>query len=92
MQMARLIGTTVLRRKFRRVSAVACDRRARLDPAPAAVRASLAARLAPILSCIFIWAGGSLAWSQTAGVEERGPRLVSVKPLALLRLPKAGQV
>jgi pilus assembly protein CpaC len=72
MQMARLIGTTVLRRKFRRVSAVACDRRARLDPAPAAVRASLAARLAPILSCIFIWAGGSLACSQTAGVEELG--------------------
>jgi pilus assembly protein CpaC len=72
MQMARSIGTTVLRRKFRRVSAVACDRRARLDPAPAAVRGSLAARLAPILSCIFTWAGGSLAWSQTAGVEELG--------------------
>ena len=72
MQMARLIGTTVLRRKFRRGSAIAGDRRARLDPAPAAVRASLAARLAPILSCIFIWAGGSLAWGQTAGVEELG--------------------
>ena len=32
MQMARSIGTTVLRRKFRRGSAIAGDRRARLNP------------------------------------------------------------
>ncbi|HME85301.1 MAG TPA: type II and III secretion system protein family protein [Roseiarcus sp.] len=73
MQMARLIGTTVLRRKFRRVRAIAGDRRARLDPAAAAARASLAAMVAPILSCFFIWGGGGgLAWAQTAGVEDLG--------------------
>src|SRR5271166_331849 len=73
MQMARLIGTTVLRRKFRRVRAIAGDRRARLDPAAAAARASLAAMVALILSCFFIWGGGGgLAWAQTAGVEDLG--------------------
>jgi pilus assembly protein CpaC len=73
MQMARLIGTTVVRRKYHRVKATAGDRGARLDPASAAVRASLAAMVAPILSCFFIWAGGAgLARAQTAGVEELG--------------------
>jgi pilus assembly protein CpaC len=46
--------------------------RARFDALPPALRASFAARLAPILGCMFVWAHGNLACAQTAGIEELG--------------------
>ena len=61
MQMARLIRTTVVRSPIRRK-----------DPIAPALRASFAARIAAFLGCMLFWAGGSLAWAQTAGVEELG--------------------
>ncbi len=61
MQMARLIRTAVVRSPIRRK-----------DPIAPALRASFAARIAAFLGCMLFWAGGSLAWAQTAGVEELG--------------------
>ncbi len=58
MQMARLIRTAVVRSPFRRK-----------DPL---LRPSFAARLIALLGCMVLWVGGSLAWAQTAAVEELG--------------------
>ena len=63
MQMARLIGTTVVRRKIRLTGSMAGNLRVVLA----------ATKVVSFLGCIFVSAaGGGLAWAQTAGVEELG--------------------
>ncbi len=68
MQMGQKIRTALDRADFRLTGAP----RARPGAAPPAIRASSAARVAPILGCMFVWAGGNLASAQTAGIEELG--------------------
>jgi len=63
MQMARLTGTTIVRRRTRLMGSM-----------PGSLRVALAAaKVVSFLGCIFVWAaGGGLALGQTAGVEELG--------------------
>ena len=72
MQMSRLARTAEVRRAFRRMGAIASRPRVRLDAARPAFPSSFGARVATLLGCILIWAGGTLAWAQAADVEELG--------------------
>jgi Flp pilus assembly secretin CpaC len=54
------------------LGAIASRPRVRLDAARPAFPSSFGARIATLLSCILVWAGGTLAWAQAADVEELG--------------------
>ena len=72
MQMGQLIRTTLDRADFRLMGATTRARRARPGALSPALGASFAARVAPILGCVVVWAGGDMACAQIAGIEEMG--------------------